>query len=134
MADLQMLDTSVCVALLRAASKRLTPTQSRRPIAGACISSIVLAELQAGAHKSHRPAFHHALIEAFTAGVPVRPFDTAAARAYGEIRADLEARGTPIGPLDILIAAHARSLGAILHTDNATEFKRVQGLKCQAWS
>ena len=134
MADLQMLDTSVCVALLRAASKNLTHAQARRPLSGSCISSIVLAELQAGARKSHRPEFHLALIEAFTAGVPVRPFDSAAARAYGEIRADLESKGTPIGPLDLLIAAHAQSLGATLFTDNAREFKRVKGLKCKAWS
>ena len=60
-------------------------------------------------------------------------FTEAAARSYGEIRADLERKGTLIGPLDLLIAAHARSLGATLITLNAREFKRVKGLQVQAW-
>ena len=64
---------------------------------------------------------------------PLRDFDDAAARHYGEIRTDLEKRGIAIGPLDLLIAAHARSLEAALVTGNVKEFRRVRGLDVKAW-
>ncbi len=64
---------------------------------------------------------------------PVLDFSHTAAREYGDIRADLERKGVSIGPLDLLIAAHARSLDATLVTANAGEFKRVKGLKVQIW-
>jgi tRNA(fMet)-specific endonuclease VapC len=65
--------------------------------------------------------------------LPVLDFTPAAARCYGGILADLERRGQTLGPLDLLIAAHALSLGAILVTGNVREFRRVKGLKVQAW-
>ena len=64
---------------------------------------------------------------------PVRDFDEGAARHYGEIRTDLERSGTSIGPLDLLIAAHARSLGASLITGNVRELRRVKGLELTVW-
>jgi tRNA(fMet)-specific endonuclease VapC len=128
------LDTSVCVALLRLPEGRI-PNQLEQIGARAInISSIVLGELEVGARKSRRPEWHTGLVEAFLELVPVVDFDRAAARHYGEIRAHLERRGTPIGPLDQLIAAHARSLDRTLLTMNLREFRRVPGLTCHAWT
>ncbi len=73
------------------------------------------------------------MLEEFLTLFPVMDFNQTAARHYGDIRADLEKRGTPIGPLDLLIAAHARSLGVAVVTGNVAEFKRVAGLKVVAW-
>ena len=123
-----LLDSSACVRLLRGRAG-VSDLPARNEIA---ISSVVAAELWAGAEKSGRPAEAVRLEELF-ALFPVLDFDHTAARHYGEIRADLEKKGTPIGPLDLLIAAHARSLGATVVTGNVGEFKRVKGLKVLAW-
>jgi tRNA(fMet)-specific endonuclease VapC len=72
-------------------------------------------------------------LEEFVGLFQIRDFDGAAARHYGEIRADLEKRGWAIGPLDLLIAAHARSLDASLVTGNAKEFRRVKKLAVTTW-
>jgi tRNA(fMet)-specific endonuclease VapC len=79
-------------------------------------------------HPHHGPR-----LTTFLALFQLADFDLAAAIHYAEIRAALEAKGTPIGPLDLLIAAQARSLGATLVTANIREFKRVKGLKVRAW-
>ena len=96
------------------------------------IPAIVAAELWAGAIKS-KPASETDSLEQLLDFFPVLEFTPAVARIYGEIRADLESRGQAIGPLDLLIAAHARSHDATLVTVNVREFKRVKGLKVQAW-
>ncbi len=134
MATILMLDTSVCVSLLRATPAALSTPARRRSMAGAAISSIVLAELETGVRKSRRPESHAELLACFCAQLAVLPFDAGAAREYGRIRAALEAAGTPIGPMDLLIAAHARNLGATLLTANLGEFRRVGGLRCEAWN
>jgi len=123
-----LLDSSVCVDLLRGRANT-SPLPKRGE---AAISSIVAAELWAGAEESGR-ATATAMLEEFLTLIPVLDFDQTAARHYGDIRADLEKRGTPIGPLDLLIAAHARSLGACVLTGNVAVFKRVQGLKVVVW-
>lgn len=70
----------------------------------------------------------------FFAHFPILPFDQAAAEAYGWIRVRLETRGSPIGPLDTLIAAHAVSVGAVIVTNNTKEFSRVENLAVENWS
>ncbi len=123
-----LLDTSVCVDILR----QRVPS-SRLPTAGACgLSAIVTAELRTGLAKMPDEARARKL-EDFISLFPVQDFGDAAARHYGDIRADLEKRGVAIGPLDLLIAAHARSLGASLVTGNVREFRRVKGLVVTAW-
>ena len=97
------------------------------------ISSIVAAELEVGIHKFFRPEIQRARLSLLYARLRIDSFDEAAARHCGEIRADLEKKGTLIGPLDLLIAAHARSLGATLITANVGEFRRVKGLKVLVW-
>ena len=127
------LDTSVCVDLLRRPSTEISGQLEDVLDVDTSISSIVLGELETGVRKSSRPAWHADLLQRFLTRIVVVDFDAAAARHYGEIRAHLERRGTAIGPLDQLIAAHARSQGVTLITTNLREFKRVPGLKCQAW-
>jgi tRNA(fMet)-specific endonuclease VapC len=97
------------------------------------VSSIVAAELWTGAIKLGDQHPQYARLKEFLMIFSVIDFTHDAARHYGEIRADLERKGTVIGPLDLLIAAHARSLGATLITANAGEFRRVRGLKVLVW-
>jgi tRNA(fMet)-specific endonuclease VapC len=124
-----LLDTSVCVDILR----QRAPS-SGLPTAGACcLSAIVTAELRTGLAKMGAEGARVRKLEDFISLFPVEGFDDAAATHYGEIRADLEDRGFTIGPLDLLIAAHARSLGASLVTANLREFRRVKGLTLTAW-
>ena len=124
-----LLDSSVCIPVLR----RRTTLEGLPDPAEAAISAIVAAELWSGIEKGHDLPAHRLRLEAFLELFPVLEFTHAAARHYGEIRAELERKGKPIGPLDLLIAAHARSLGATLVTANAGEFRRVKGLKVLSW-
>jgi tRNA(fMet)-specific endonuclease VapC len=127
------LDSSACVTALRLPLGEV-PSQWERWSAGdVAISSIVAAELEVGVHKSQRPEIQRARLSFLFARLRIDPFDEVAAQHYGEIRAELEKKGMPIGPLDLLIAAHARSLGVTLITANVGEFKRVKGLKVLAW-
>ena len=124
-----MLDSDVCIAALRhdANARRLPPP-------GRCVlSHITVAELWTGIEKCNRRDEQAARLEVFLSGFACVEFDERAARAYGEIRAALEMRGKTIGPLDLLIAAHARSLGATVLTGNIGEFRRVPGLKARRW-
>jgi tRNA(fMet)-specific endonuclease VapC len=98
------------------------------------VSSVTLAELRYGADKSQRPAQNHAALDAFLVPLTILDFDSRAADCYGRIRADLERRGTSIGPLDTLIAAHALSLAVPLVTNNTAEFGRVPGLQIEDWT
>lgn len=126
-----LLDTSTCIPVLRnqaGLGKLPDPARTGIPM-------IVAAELWTGVKKNLQTHPHQAArLEAFLNLFQLVEFDLPAAIHYAEIRAALEAAGTPIGPLDLLIAAQARSLGATLVTGNAGEFKRVKGLKVQAWN
>jgi tRNA(fMet)-specific endonuclease VapC len=94
---------------------------------------ITEAELRLGAAKSASSARTRRLLERFLAPFQVVPFSSPDAAAYARIRAGLERAGTPIGPLDTLIAAQAVARGLILVTDNEREFRRVPGLSLQNW-
>ena len=130
---LYLLDTDVCIDLLRVSVDRIPSSMRKLRQENLIVSSIVKAELETGVNKSARPDFHRDRLSFLMSHVTVSAFDDNAARHYGEIRADLEKKGDSIGPLDLLIAAHARSLSAILVTRNLREFNRVPKLKCQAW-
>ena len=101
---------------------------------GGCISSITLAELEYGMKHSSNPAKNEQALLRFLVPFSVLPFGPAAASEYGEIRAYLQGQGTPIGPLDMLIAGHARAESMILVTNNVREFERVPGLKLENWA
>lgn len=128
MRPLFMLDSSACIQVLRG----LAPFDALPAREDTAVSSIVAAELWTGVEKSNRPDKAGSL-EIFFGLFTVVTFGGEEARNYAQVRADLERKGTTIGPLDLLIAAHARHLRATLITRNAREFKRVKGLKVLAW-
>jgi len=128
-----LLDTNVCVELLRDRASGLLERLRRFKIDEIGISSITLAELQYGVAKSARPARHELLLAEFCAPLAILPFDHLAAETYGQVRAALECTGTPIGPLDTLIASHALSLGVTVVTNKEREFSRVANLLVENW-
>ena len=97
------------------------------------ISVITLAELEFGVSKSARPERNRRHLQEFLLPFEIIPFDSRAAVEYGVIRNVLEKSGSPIGPLDTLIAAHALASGSCLVTNNEREFGRVPGLKLENW-
>ncbi len=97
------------------------------------ISAITLAELAHGAEKSSDPQRNMSVVDDFCSRLEVLPYTAKAAMHFGSIRATLETRGTPIGLNDLHIAAHARSEGLTLVTNNLREFERVPGLISENW-
>ena len=129
-----MFDTNMVSFAMRARPAALMERiRAVRP-GDTCISAVTHAELCFGAARSPARPKYEALIATFVSRVAVVPFDDAAARHYGEVRATLEASGTPIGDLDLLIAAHALARGCVLVTNNLAEFRRVNGLAVEDWS
>ena len=128
-----MLDTSICIELLRGRAPRVFDRLRRCREDEVAVSAVTLAELQYGAARSARPEKHAVLVAEFCAPLAILPFDGLAAETYGTVRAVLERAGTPIGPLDTLIAAHALSLGLTVVTSNLREFRRVAGLNLENW-
>lgn len=129
-----LLDTNICVFVIRQKPAQVLSRFQQYPPDEIGISSVTLAELRYGADKSQHPQKNHSALDAFLLPLAVLPLDSLAADAYGRIRAELERQGTPIGPLDTLIAAHALSLGVTLVTNNTAEFARVAGLTVEDWS
>jgi tRNA(fMet)-specific endonuclease VapC len=127
------LDSSACVSALRLPVGQVPSNLDKWSASDLAISSIVAAELEVGIHKFFRPEIQRARLDLLYSRLRIEAFDESAARHYGEIRSELEKKGMSIGPLVLLIAAHARSLGATLITANVGEFKRVKGLKVLAW-
>lgn len=127
-----LLDTNLCIRVLRDRPQGLRE-RFNAEASGLSISSVVLYELLYGAAKSARPAENRRQVEAFAARLEVLDFDDDAAAHAGEIRAELEREGKPIGSYDVLIAGHARSRGLIVVTGNLAEFRRVEGLRCEDW-
>lgn len=127
-----MLDTNTCSRVLKSDATSTLIGRFNRHATQICVSSIVLAEMHYGAEKSQRIAENLAGIEQFVARLSaVLDFDATAAADFGRIKAVL--RNKPIGPLDTLIAAHARSRDLIIVTGNAAEFGRVPGLVVEDW-
>ena len=128
-----MLDTNICIYALK---HKPAGVREAFEAHGAHLSTsaVVIAELLYGAEKSARPDANREAIEAFAARLEVLPFDMEAADHYGRLRAELEASGRPIGPYDLMIAAHARSAGLALVTNNTKEFERVPGLLLENWA
>jgi tRNA(fMet)-specific endonuclease VapC len=126
-----LLDTNVVIALLNDATPKLARRARREKSADIAISAIVAHELFYGAFKSQRPTQNVASIDSLQ--FEVLEFDKEDARQAGEVRALLAARGTPIGPYDVLIAGQAKSRNLILVTNNTDEFGRVPGLRVDIW-
>jgi len=127
-----LLDTNIVSDLVRDPHGRITQRIRKVGEARVCTSIIVAAELRYGSAKKGSPRLT-AQLEAILSALEVLPFDAPADAAYGVLRAHLEKDGKPIGANDLLIAAQALSLGYVLVTDNAREFARVDGLRCENW-
>jgi len=127
-----MLDTNICIYIVKNRPPEVRNIFNERA-EHICLSSITVAELLYGAEKSRRRDHNLAVVENFAAHLDILPFDEQAAGHYGDIRADLERKGTPIGPYDLMIAGHARSEGQVLVTNNTREFDRVGGLRIENW-
>ena len=127
-----LLDTDTCIAVINR-DVRVRSQLEAQPPSRLRMSAITLAELRFGIAKSAQPKRAVANLRALLGKVGVVPFDEAACDRYGALRALLERRGSPIGPLDTLIAAHALSLNWTLATHNVSEFRRVPGLKIADW-
>jgi tRNA(fMet)-specific endonuclease VapC len=128
-----MLDTNICIYIIKHRPSSVLDQLVALPTEDVGVSSITVAELRFGASKSSRPARNHQALDDFLHPFEVALYNEPAARTYGTIRAPLEKKGRLIGPMDLLIAAHALSLEVQLLTNNAKEFKRVDGLDVTNW-
>ena len=128
-----LLDTNVCIDLIRGRAPRVLARLRRRRIGTVGISSITLAELWHGVARSADQPRNTIALAQFCAPLEQIPFGHDAASAYGQVRAALERQGVPIGPLDTLIAAHALALRATIVTRNEREFRRVPRLRVENW-
>jgi tRNA(fMet)-specific endonuclease VapC len=128
-----LLDPNICIYVIRRHPPQVLARFQRCAIGDIGLLTVTLAELQYGVAKSVSPAHNQQALDAFTLPLEVIPFEAAAAAAYGPIRAALERQGIPIGAMDLLIAAHALSLGITLVTNNSREFRRVEGLQMETW-
>ena len=129
-----MLDTNICIYTIKHKPPEVIQRFLSHDTSELCISSITYAELMHGVEKSMAAERNRIAITMFLSPISVLNFDTYAAEEYGKIRADLERRGTPIGPMDILIAAHAKAEDLILVTNNTREFERVEDLEVEDWT
>lgn len=127
-----LLDTNICIYIINAKPPAVLERFRHYRLGEIGLCSVVAAELAFGVAKSGSARNRQAL-EMFLAPLTTLPFDDRAAWAYGDLRAELERRGTPIGSLDTMIAAHALSLQAKLITNNTREFAQVPGLDVDNW-
>ena len=126
-----LLDANAAIGLLNSNTSKLAQRARREQSVDIALSAVVVHELFYGAFKSQRAERNAALIDALK--FEVIAFDKEDARQAGEIRALLAAKGTPIGPYDVLIAGQAKARSLILVTHNTREFKRVPGLRLENW-
>ena len=129
-----MLDTNICIYAMKNKPEKVLQRLKEEINDGVCISSITLAELEYGMKHSSNPAKNEQALLRFLLPFDVLPFGAAAASEYGEIRAYQQQAGTPIGAMDMLIAAHAKSEDIVLVTNNTREFERVVGLELENWA
>jgi len=129
-----MLDSDTCIYMHNNVSvdyfSKLSHLEDKVEI---LLSSIVLSELQYGVYNSDRIEDNQMKLQCFLEGVKIVPYNTKCAAYYGKIRANLRRQGTPIGPNDLFIAAHAIAENATLITNNTREFQRIKNLKVLSW-
>ena len=128
-----MLDTNICIYAIKNKPKEVIERLEEHESSEICISSVTYAELIHGVEKSKAVNKNRIALTLLLADIEILPFDANAAESYGEIRAELERKGTPIGPLDMMIAGHAKSLGYTVVTNNIKEFERIVGLRFENW-
>ncbi len=128
-----MLDTNIIIYIIKHRPEAVFRRFQELAPSDFCISAVTMAEMEYGISKSSRPEQNRIAFDLFISGIDILSFDDAAAEEYGPIRAGLEKDGMPIGPNDLLIAAHAKSRDLILVTNNTREFDRVEGLTVENW-
>ena len=129
-----LLDTNTCIFIINHKPESVRQKMQSIPIGHIAVSSVTVSELDYGVAKSVAQKRNQAALNKFLIPLEVLAYDEAAARHYGAMRAQLEKKGTPIGSMDMMIAAHALSLRLTVITNNVREFKRVQGLKVADWT
>lgn len=129
-----MLDTNICIYLIKQKSPIVVTHFKSHVVGDIGISSVTLAELRYGVAKSRYSEQNRRALDEFILPLEIPDFDEKAAESYGNVRASLEKEGKPIGSLDMMIGAHALSLGVTLVTNNTREFKQIRHLKVEDWS
>ena len=133
MSGLYLLDADTCAFILRRSSQALLERIQAVPLCQQAVSTITLAELLYGVQVSSRKKANQVAVELLIRHVAVLDWPREAAEHYAEIRADLKKRGQLIGSNVLLIAAHARCIGAIVVTNNVKDFGRVKGIRVENW-
>ena len=128
-----MLDTNICIYIIKKKPKSVLLKFESLPIGTVAMSLVTYGELEFGALRSSNAKKALDILDEIAAYIPVLPMPIDAANEYADIRANLSAKGRPIGNNDLWIAAHARSLGHTLVTNNVKEFERVENLKIDNW-
>jgi tRNA(fMet)-specific endonuclease VapC len=128
-----LLDTNICSYLMRRKPVAVVDRLQALGPSRVGVSVVTALELREGAELSLHPADYHGRIDIFLAGIRPLPMPVEAAAIGGRLRANLRRKGTPIGDLDALIAAHAMAIGVVLVTNNLREFSRVTGLRLENW-
>ena len=128
-----LIDTNICIYLMNQHPPQVLEKFRKVGVGEIAVSSVTVSELYYGAQKSKKIKQNIKRIEEFIYPFDVLSYDESASREYGKIRAYLERKGQVIGPLDILIAAHALSMNLILITNNIKEFRRVKSLPVENW-
>lgn len=130
---IRLLDTNICIYYLNEKSENvIRHFRQMRPV-DIKLPSITVAELYYGAEKSKARAKNHQRVDQFIAPFEIIPFDREACKIYGKIRSSVEAAGTPVGPMDLLIASIGLARGYIVVTNNTREFIKIKGLKVEDW-
>ncbi|MFH1856709.1 MAG: type II toxin-antitoxin system VapC family toxin [Candidatus Omnitrophota bacterium] len=128
-----LLDTNICIYIIKKKPLEVINKLTKINISDIGMSSITLSELEYGVEKSQSSDRNRIALLEFLSPIEIYNYDDSAAKEYGVIRAELERKGNIVGSLDMLIAAHAKSLGLILVTNNEKEFKKIPELKIENW-
>jgi tRNA(fMet)-specific endonuclease VapC len=128
-----MLDTNICIHIIKRKPLDVIERFKQTEISRIGVSAITLSELSYGVSKSSKPEQNQMALAQFIAPLEILPYGDDAAQYYGTLRTHLEKQGTPIGSLDMLIAAHALSANCTLVTNNEKEFVRIPKLKIENW-
>jgi len=128
-----MLDTNICIAIIKRKPPQVLKRFNAYKVGEIGISWITLAELEFGVAKSQHQEKNQAALDEFVLPLEIANINRDVARVYGRIRAMLEKKGTPIGSLDMMMGAHALSLGVTLATNDIREFSRIKGLTVVDW-
>ena len=129
-----LLDTNICIYIIKKKPIDVFEKFKNFTVGDIGISSITLAELQYGIEKSSNAEKNREALEKFLTPIEIIDYGYDATIEYGKIRVELEKKGIPIGPLDMLIASHAKSLDVVLVTNNVREFERISDLKTENWT